>query len=73
MTRKKSTLETAGTLAPGQWKKPGEKGGTLHGPSTLMMAHAVGDATTSTGEKLELLCQGWGPGARRFGRSVAGT
>ena len=51
-------------LVPGQWKKEIESGGMLHGPSTLFMACAVGDATDpETGEKFELLCQGWGPGA----------
>lgn len=49
-------------LVPGQWEKPCEPVGTLHGPSTLFMSTAVGTATLDDGEKFELLCAGWGAG-----------
>jgi hypothetical protein len=52
-----------GKLSPGQWKKPVEPVGTLHGPASLFMLAACGTATGEDGEAFELLCQGWGPGA----------
>jgi hypothetical protein len=57
---KTKDLSTVGTLVPGQWEIPGQKGiGTLHGPKTLFIRSGAGTATTEDDE-YELACGGFG-------------
>jgi hypothetical protein len=51
-------------LAEGQWKRPVEPYGTIHGPMTLFMVTAFGSAKLDdNGNEYEISCGGWaGPG-----------
>lgn len=61
---------SAGKLAAGQWSKPVEPFGTIHGPTTLFVATVAGTATGDDGEKFEMFTGGWGGGGPPIVRCV---